>query len=138
MKDVIKTLMEGDATLAALLTGGVFTGREVSRTDTAGAFDANGELQPCVLVKVGGEFAEGPDEFAGRQFIDIYFYERDGFTVIDQAIPAAYSLLHREKIGDASDKVFETRWTNDIRDQEDGALGSSLSVSRYEVVRHRG
>lgn len=140
MRTTIRNLMAADGTLQTLLTGGVYAEREIKRKHavTDAAFDANGLIQPCALVKATSEFADGPDQFAGRQYIDIYFYELDGFVNIDQAIDRTKILLHRQKIGVPADGVWEVRWFHNITDTEDPALLCSLSVSRYEVIRYRG
>jgi hypothetical protein len=54
--------------------------------------------------------------------------------VIDQALARVFTLLNRQKIGS---KTWDVRWADDVRDQRDQALGCSLSMSRYEVVRNR-
>jgi hypothetical protein len=136
MRGAIKTLIEGDATLSGLLTGGVFAGREISRNDTPGAFDANGEIQPCALVKLSTESAFGPRAIGGNQVIDIYLYERDGTTTIDQAIDAMRDLLHNTKI--SSGAAWWCEWSNDIRDTYDDALRCDMAVSSYTVARFRG
>ena len=51
-----ETRMEADATLAAILTGGVYTSGAVgelgiTRETTSAAFDSNGYLKPCALVR---------------------------------------------------------------------------------------
>lgn len=138
VRTVVKDLLEADGTIATLLTGGVYATREISRELTAAVFDANSELQPAALVKLGPDTAIGPDEIGSQQLVDIYLYERDGFTTIDQALARVYSLLHRQKIGDASDRIYEARHVQDIPDQEDAALNCSLALARYEVIRNRG
>lgn len=138
IKSVVKAAIDANAPLTALLTGGVHLAGELSRQGTAAAFDANGEIRPCALVKSSTDNPDGPDQFASREVIHIFLYQRDSYDTIDQVLPLLFSLLHRQKIGAASDAVWETRWIGDVRDQEDQALSCSLSLSRFEVVRHRG
>jgi len=140
MNQTIRDLMLADATLQTLLTGGVYAEREIKRTHpiTAAAFDADSLILPCALVKATSEIADGPDRFAGRQYVDIYFYELDEYVTIYQAIDRTRVLLHRQKIGQPVDGVWEVRWFHNITGQEDPVLMCSLSVSRYEVVRFRG
>lgn len=138
LRSVVKTAIEGDGTLAALLTGGVHAVTEISREEASGAFDANGEIQPCALVKLPSEFSDGPLSMTGRQALDIYIYERQGYATIDQCLDPLRALLHRQKIGAAADKIFEVRHTDDVKDQRDIATGWSLHLSRFEIWRFRG
>ena len=55
IEDDIVGLLEDDETLADYLTGGIFVAEEISRQRTPGAFDTNGEILPCALVKSGTE-----------------------------------------------------------------------------------
>lgn len=139
MRTIIGTLLANDSTLETLLTGGVeYTVGEISRTGTPTRYDANKEILPCALVKLSTEGEFGPHEDGSRGFVAVYFYQRSGYEVIDQARERVYALLHRQKVGDASDKVWEVRHAGDVLDQEDPALECSLQVSRYQVVRNRG
>ena len=134
MKSAIAGAISSNPLLAGWLTGGVHVVREISRQATPVAFDADGEILPCALVKVETETPAGPDDYAGRQFITISLYERSGFGVIDLAVAQLYSLLHRAKVSGA----WEVRHADDVRDQVDEALGCSMALCRYQVWRYRG
>lgn len=118
----------------ALLTGSVHADVEVSRQATPAAFNASKEILPCALVTVESESPVGPHERSSRQFVVIYFYERSGYTTIDQAIDRVYTLLHRNHLGSG---VWEVTHVGDMRDLADQALGCSMSFSRYAVTRLR-
>lgn len=135
MKTVVANLMSSDLTLSGLLTGGVHTVREITRQATPSAFDANGEVRPCALVKVESEAADGPKQTSGRGFVVVYFYDRDSSQVIDQAIDRLYQILHRTKAGS---HVWEFTHANDVRDQEDSALSCNTALSRYQFMRYKG
>jgi hypothetical protein len=136
MRAAIVTLMEADATLMGYLTGGVHAVREISRTDTPGAFDAvTKELKPSALVKLSTEPRDGPRDIAGMQYIHIYLYERNSYTAIDQAKDRMRTILHRIRPGNGT---WQVRHVEDILDQEDAALGSNLHMSRYLATIYRG
>ena len=137
LRAAVKTAIENDVTLAALLTGGVFDVREISKSGTPGAFDEDKQIQPCALVKFPADTVDGPRGLAGRLAVDIYLYEFNSYATIDQALPALYSLFHLQKVGVAADGVWEMRWANDVRDQEDSALRTNMHLSRYEIFRKR-
>lgn len=138
VKAVIRSLLEGDGTVSGLLTGGVFTAREIKRTQ-AGAppFDANGEIEPCCNIKEESEIPLRPHRHSHRMFVAIYLYERDGHAGIQPAAERIYELLHRQKVGAAGDRIFEVFHNATLSDLEDEALDASLIVARYEVVRGR-
>lgn len=130
--------MQANLPINSLLTGGIHVTDEISRQLTPAAFDANGEILPCALVTTPGEFADGPDEFAGRLNCTIFFYQRTGYSVIDAAKDLTRTLFHRQKVGDPSDRVFEMRWVNVITEQRDMTLDCSMHVLRFEIVRYLG
>lgn len=132
-RDDVKAVLEADATLIGLLTGGFYAGGTINRQDTPGAFDANSEILPCLLVNAGTTTPAGPFKDSARDFVDVYFYQRSGYDVIDQAIERVYALLHRQKIGSG----WEMLHFADNPDQVDQALACSLAVSRYYKHRFR-
>jgi len=101
-------------TLMAVLTGGVYSGMEISRQDTPDAFNASGEIKPCALLGVEADDAAGPLLHSSRMFVVVRFYERSGYTAIDVALERIYALLHRQRV--SGEGVFEIRHTGDVRD----------------------
>jgi hypothetical protein len=138
LRDDIVSVMRNDGTLMAVLTGGVHTGLEISRSHTPAAFDTNKELMPTALVQVRGDREEYPYVTGAQTTVEIYFYQRHGFDSIDPALERTYQLLHYNKVGPASSRVFQVLWADDVRDQKDEALDANVSLSRYEVHRLRG
>lgn len=136
MRSVIRDAIAGDATLSALATGGVHIEEEISETLTPAAYDAFGELKPCLLVKLGTDIPDGPADFASRLMVDIYQYQRQGYDIIDQMPKELRRLFHRQKVGAAADGVWEMRWIVGINNQTD-PIGS-FNLSRYVIVRHIG
>ena len=139
----IATVLEANAALMAVLTGGVHQMDEVgeiSRQNTPGVFDANGELKPCALIGEGTEVPRGPYDHDGvgtsvGSAVTVYFYEREGYASIENAMGKVFTLLARKKVGNGTWRV---EYESSIRNQADQALQSSLGLMRFVVVRLRG
>jgi hypothetical protein len=126
--------LTGDATLTTALAGGVHEGTQINRNLTPAAFDANKEILPCALLKMEVESPIPPHHRGSRKFVTVYLYQRVGYDVIRAARDRIYVLWHEQKVGE---KVWQIFHTDDVNDQEDGALECSLIVSRFAVVRSR-
>lgn len=135
MKATVAAYLEDDATLSGLLTGGIHTDAEINRQETPGAFDANGEIKPCALVKIENETPAGPYVDSSRQYLVIYFYQRRGYDSVDAALARAFDLLNRHEFSGSS--VWEVRHADDLRDARDEALNANMAYSRYVVTRRR-
>lgn len=132
--DDLKTSLTSSAPLTAALTGGVYIDTRISRQTTAAAFDANLEIKPCALLKAGVETPTGPYRRGSRANIEVYLYQYLGYSTIRTARDLIFGLWHNQRI---SSGTWEILWTDDVNDQIDDALGCSLIVSRYQVVRLR-
>lgn len=133
----IRTALIADGTLMGLLTGGVYEGvEEISRQNAPAAFDANSELKPCALVKLGVESRRGPyREIVSVQTpITVYFYQRDNYDVIEPAMSRTLALLHQAKIGTGT---WEIEYESTVNHQRDQALDCPLSTMRFIAVRRR-
>ena len=104
----VKALLEADATLMALLTGGVYAwetvGAEgITRTTMAAAFDAANRILPCAVVKARPEierravFDPVVQSSSWRQTIEVWLYEFIGYTTIEAAATRIYALLQAAK-----------------------------------------
>lgn len=105
--EAIRDVLAGDATLAALLVGGMYTFAEtgrsgISRASLADAFaSAGGFLQPCAVIKAGEVTASEAirDSAAGSvRRVEVYLYD-DGdasgsdYMTINAARDRAVGLL---------------------------------------------
>lgn len=136
LHDDVYAVLHADTTLTGLLTGGIHhTAIEIDRQLTPAAFDVTTkELKPCLLLKVSADAEIATHDTAARTLIDCYFYQRSGQATIDAALARVYALLHRQKIGTG---VWEIRWSDDVLNQQDGALLCPMHVSRYYATRRR-
>lgn len=135
LTDDIKTALQANAPLVALLTGGIHNDvEEISRQNTPTAFDANQELKPCALIKLGTEIKSGPYERSVNSPVIIYFYQRAGYNEIEQAMEKAYDLLNDKQIGSG---VWQLIFDISVPQQRDVALDVPLGMHRFVAVRHR-
>lgn len=130
-----------DATLAAILTGGVYqfglAGLEgITRDATPAAF-SGGYLLPCALVRQRGEIPDNivSDEEAQLdstvQIVEVYFYESRGYVAIDLAAARTYVLFKGYSFGD----TFPLSLANVLgRQRDNGALnGASMERQDWQV-----
>lgn len=126
----IKTVLEGDTTLLATATGGVYDYTETGRlgihrknTNTATAFDANGIIKPCILIRKRSEIPDGElmdvnsQYMSARAIFEIWFYADNAYTDIDTMISRVYVLLNATQVTG----TFRVDWMGDgpqIRDDE--------------------
>jgi hypothetical protein len=138
MIDDVLTELQGDATLAGLLPGGMYAETEISRQNTPDAFDANQEVLPCLALRIESETQSGVYNQAGsvgvRTYLVGYLYQRYGYDKINAAREQMFTLLDHAKIGT---RVWEIEWVDDLPNLEDPGLNCSMCVSRYQAMRRR-
>ena len=137
LSDEIKTALLADAPLVALLTGGIYNDvEEISRQFTPGAFDATTkELKPCALIKYNTELPLRSGYLrAVNDPFTIYFYQRQGFDVIEQAMDLAFDDLNEKKIGTG---VWNIEFDVAVKQQRDVALDCALGSLRFVAKRLR-
>jgi hypothetical protein len=136
LSDDIKTALANNGSLAALLTGGIFNDvEEINRQDTPGAFDANGEIKPCALIKYNTEIPLRSGYLSAvNDPITIYFYQRQGYSVIEPAMDLAYTILNETQIGT---RVWNIEFDIAIKQQRDTALDCALGSLRFVAKRLR-
>lgn len=129
LSDTVKTLLAADATFAGYATGGVYAEPEISRQDTPAAFSANGEIQPCCLVRLANINQNAQQRKSVRQFVDLYFYQykNAGTDTIDNMAARAYVLLHDQRITGTATVQFDTE-TPDI---PESALSATVRRASY-------
>src|SRR3990172_8595184 len=136
LRDDLKTVLLADAALATLLTGGIHNDvEEISKQNTASAFDATTqEIKPCALIKLPMETPTGPYLRSERTSIVIYFYQRQGYDVIEPAIELAFTDLNETQVGT---KVWNIEHVNTVYQQRDQALDCALGLLRFVAIRNR-
>ena len=141
MLTALYNVLIADSTLTGHLTGGLYMAQTVdsiSRQNTPNAFDANGEILPCALLKSESATPWGPHYDSAREYVLIYFYQRFGYASIRPARQRVYELTHRTQITPVgTDKLWRIDWANDILDSGDQALGAAMIMSRYVATIER-
>ena len=135
LADDIKTLLNADATLLAILTGGVHVGvMEINKQDTPSAYDATKkEIKPCALIKLGVENKLADTRRGVQTPVTIYVYERNGYSSINAAMVKIFDHLNEAKIGT---RTWNIRHSNTVYDQRDIALDCSLATLRFVAARN--
>ena len=136
MIDAITDRLQSDNELMSILPGGIHSGViEISRQSAPGAFDANGELQPCLLVKSGTATPFGPFTHSHSQTIEMYLYQRNGYDVITAAARRIYELLHNQRIEPITGYgSWPMRQIYKNLGLEDQALKCALGLLRFQVI----
>lgn len=137
------TRMTGDATLVTTLTGGVWkkesTGVEgITRETAAAAFDTNGYLKPCALVKERELAPNGPlrdpmtQQASASQVVEIYLYADAGagYTAINTAKSRLYALFEGYQFSDS----FEVEWVNSLPNLRDSGALKNAAMSRIDFA----
>lgn len=139
-----KAILEADATLLATATGGVWDINEagksgINRTSTPGAFDSQGVIKPCVLLKLRSGTPDGAladDATQTVSLLDIleaWFYQDQGYTAINTMRDRVYTLWQAKQLTG----TFVCLWAGDVRGGRDIDLDASVERSDYNVRRKR-
>lgn len=135
-KALLAQVMTADATLMALLTGGVYTGAQLTPgMDAPHPFDAYGRMRPAALLRNEPTPAVGPRGLLEQPFVLVFFYDVAGYEAIYQAMNRTKAILHGRWLGGLA---YEVRHTDDVPDQYDDALLAFMLRSRFTFVRMRG
>lgn len=135
-----KAVLEADAALVALATGGIYdydeTGPDgISRTTTPDAFDTNEIIKPCILVKSRGGTPDGALVDEGTKYLsiqaplEVWFYEDSGYTNIEAMRDRVYTLLHTYQLA----STFKALFAGDVRAVRDTAIDANVERSEFTV-----
>lgn len=136
-----KAIFEGDATMLATATGGVWDWTELgrrglNRTDHAGtAFDANGLIKPLVVLKlrtavpIEGISDDAAQVVAQRSMLEAWYYEDAGYSNINIMRARGFVLLHGKQLGG-----FVCRWAFDGPQLRDMDLDACMQRVDYASV----
>ena len=135
LRDTLRDILIADTALMGYLSGGLHTGLEISRQNTPSAFNADGELRPCALLKMELESPIPPHWYSTRAMFSVMLYQRFGYSIIEYARERVYVLLHRQRFGSG---MWEIHHTDDVNDTRDDAIDASLIICRFECIREKG
>ena len=134
VETAVYDILSGDATFTGLLPGGVFDEKEINRQLAPGAFDANGELQSCALVKTETINPTGPYTHSQFMTLLVIVYQGTDGASIEDALDRVYALLHDT---DSITGVWEMVFSDEIRTTFDDALRAYFGTQRYAVTMNR-
>lgn len=135
----LQDVLAGDATLLALLPGGVYDGmevKEITRQSTPAAYDAFGEVLPCAIIKPETQTPWGPHPDSSRLYVAIWFYAQNDYSGIDAGRQRVYTLLHRQQLS-AIVGIYEVIHANDLLGIEIQGLDLAAIMSRYMLTVQR-
>jgi len=138
MKQAMLNVLQADADLNALLTGGIHGVVEINRRKTPTAFDSGNELLPCALLKQISAVPDGPYNTSQRVILSLIMYQLNNHAIIEQARHRAYALLNQQRltpINGGGGWLIEHN--NDILDTYDDALNAYMIVSRFRAWVNR-
>lgn len=135
----IANKLRNDATFSGLMTGGIYDEitnevDEIGRQTTPNAFNANGELLPCCLVKTETITNLDALDTSARMFVLVIVYQQYGKATMRSAVNRAYNVLHRQCV--TSGGVWDCRHADDIP-SEDPNLNAYMVMSRYATTLNR-
>lgn len=126
---VAKTILAADNTLTATATGGVFVpddlgrmGLDRSNPQAASAFDSDGSIKPCLLLKISSSqeidgMSDDPAQKMGRrETLQIWFYQDNGYSTIDTMMARVYLDLQGKQLsgGGLCRLAFESQPSHDM------------------------
>lgn len=133
--------LTGDPALMSILTGGVYAYTAIRRlgltlASTPAAFDADGFLLPCAVVKERGPVVDPTiDDISGqitarRQMFEIWVYEDTDYSAIEAAIVRIFQLLQGHRFPSA----WPAAWTFTTAPLIDEGSLAGASVKRVDYL----
>lgn len=140
----IKTRLEADATLVAAATGGIYDYTEtgalgIGRTNTPSAFDSNGVIKPCILLRARAlvpdfQLRDSSGQYSSaRQTIEVYLFQDNAYTTIATMKDRVYALLHETQVTGA----FLASWAGSSGEAFDYELRACVEREEYLVNTYR-
>ena len=144
LQEAVKAVLDGDATLGALATGGIHdqdsvgqNGLEIKDLIVSG----NPTIQPAVYVKWSTQVKMPEYARALRAehvFFEVYFYQHAGYDVIHDMRVRVRQLLDYQTVTIDEPSGYENMdilWAGDLLGMYDESLGNAaMERSRYQAV----
>ena len=136
-----KAILEADATLLTTATGGIWDFDEtkrlgLNRTTQPTAFDSNGIIKPCVLLKLRSSvpdyiLADDSNQYVSAQeILECWFYESSGYANIETMRDRVYVLFHTVQLSGTFQVLWAGHFRPGIRDDD---LDASVERTDYQV-----
>jgi hypothetical protein len=147
LKTVFREQLETDATLTALLTGGVWDASELPVEGLAagslpsGVLESDGiRVKPFAAITWRAATPFGADVLgAERQTVEVYVYQQVGYDVIDAVLRRLKGRLHDQPLGASDHEALAwCLWAGDLGEMVAVELGQiSMNRSRFEIRKMR-
>lgn len=139
LQEAVIAVLEGDPTLAGLITGGIFDAVDMDRdgwTLSDVERTASGRVKPFAVLRWGADRPGGGLLTSGRQSVEVFFYADAGYSVIRQAKRQAIKLLHLAAFTTDFESIARARWVSgglgDTTAPELGGL--PVNSARFDVT----
>lgn len=142
LRDTLRTTLEGDSTLMAILTGGVWDASELDRqglslADVAKQADGV-RIKPCALIRFRGANPTVQSDFIPgieHRFFDVLGYADAGYAIVDSALRRIKVLFDLKYFTSDNEGLTYVRWAGDLGEFVDDQLGGAAADrSRYQVI----
>lgn len=144
IREAVRAVLTGDATLVALATGGIHDDDSLDNRNglTPQALQAAGSplIRPGIYIGWTTSDPFGVHDatlHAERGFLEVYFYQHEGYDVITTMRDRVKRLLHQQRVNfdtPANQYNHAILWAGDVLNMKDEEMaGASMERSRFEV-----
>lgn len=145
--DTIKTLLDADVTLTALLTGGIYTNTTISeiavnRHTSPSAFQPGNLsfLRPLLIINqrverpMGGLADSDTSYQSTYQIVELWYYNDRGagYATLDSAASRVYTLLNGERLTGA----FDVRRISHLASRDSAYQNAPIINDEYAIVAY--
>jgi hypothetical protein len=123
----------------ALATGGVHDAESLGRNNLEldDITDGSPVVKPALFIRWSTEAPYSSSVLKARSvFVELYFFQDQGYDVTVQMRHRAFELLHQQRVSfddPEGDYLYAFRWAGDLTNMDDESLqGASMERSRYE------
>lgn len=147
LREAVKAVLVGDATLTALATGGVHDMDSVGHEGlTRKTLMVSGqvEIRPGIYIVWSSVVPFGKAQAtirANRVFFEVYFYQDTGFDVCEQMRKRVKELLNYQTVTPnepADEWCHQFIWAGDVVGVRDDRMSASMERSRYQAIVTEG
>jgi hypothetical protein len=136
LTDATRQLLEADATLMALATGGVWDASEFDQNGLPvdSVTDDRGRMKPTIVLRWRGTTPAEIVGFSERGYMEAYFYDDTGQTVIRQMMARVKLDLHLQRVTATGTGANLFMWVDDFGEYVAEEMSkAAANMSRYLV-----
>lgn len=136
LRETLKTFLNEDAVLMALLTGGVLDTDELpmGASSIEDVPHTGPEILPFAVLRWRGTTEKEIVGLTERRSVEIYFYQHRGYATIERAKRRVKTILNRTQLPAEDAGLSMFHWAHDTGEFPADELGrASADMSRYYV-----